>query len=555
MQEKLTSEIDTINKKSITLALEIANNNAIINTFFDENSTNEDIKKNLESFLKNTSEDSVWIRLYDKNLDTKYKSWSDAKPYEQTFKRVDLEYTLKTKQPINLISSDEYTLSLKSLVPIITNGSLLGILEISNHFNTISERLKKYNISSVVLLNKKYSNELIKPITNIFLDDYYVANYDASSILVEYIKTTKLSNILAVPYHMDSRYISTIFELKDIKNETIGYYVMLKNIGTISNSNIDQFLLKSILILVILLLIVLLTIIYSMYRHNLKQKQFYKDMIHRSPNIAIIASKDEILEVNDTFFKYFSGFSSLEQFKKNHKTISEFFSKEGGYMCQDSEDFCWIEIVMQNIQENKVKLVIKESFYYFSISASLISEEDGLYYATFRDITKEELYKKELEETNITDTLTKIRNRYFYNIQLKKEASNANRYFYPLSLIIFDIDFFKKVNDVYGHDVGDKVLVEYSHLVGLHLRDSDIFCRIGGEEFAIILPHATKAGAYKLADKLRMIVLEHKVILPITMSFGVVEYKKGEDLELTFKRADEALYEAKRNGRNRVVVR
>ena len=122
-------------------------------------------------------------------------------------------------------------------------------------------------------------------------------------------------------------------------------------------------------------------------------------------------------------------------------------------------------------------------------------------------------------------------------------------------MIIFDVDYFKKVNDIHGHDVGDKVLVEYTRLIGIHLRDSDIFCRIGGEEFALILPHTSKAGAYKLADKLRIIVQEHKIVLPITMSFGVVEYKKGEDLEFTFKRADEALYEAKHNGRNRVVVR
>jgi len=117
------------------------------------------------------------------------------------------------------------------------------------------------------------------------------------------------------------------------------------------------------------------------------------------------------------------------------------------------------------------------------------------------------------------------------------------------------MDHFKKINDNYGHDVGDKVLIEYTKLISSYLRDSDIFCRIGGEEFALILPHVNKSDAYKIADKIRIKVQEHKEILAVTMSFGVTEYVKGEDLESTFKRADKALYEAKNGGRNRAVVR
>ncbi|MDQ1244123.1 MAG: hypothetical protein QG565_463 [Campylobacterota bacterium] len=282
---------------------------------------------------------------------------------------------------------------------------------------------------------------------------------------------------------------------------------------------------------------------------------YYKNIIDSSSNIVIVVDKNSIIEVNKTFFKYFNKYNTLEEFKKEHKSISDFFVEEEGYICKNVDSLNWLECVMKNPKNSQVKIIYDENIYYFSVGVSLISEENSHYSAIFSDITKEKVYQKELEYTNITDPLTKIRNRHYYNEQIKKESANANRYFYPLSLVVFDIDYFKRINDEQGHDVGDKVLVEYAKLISSHLRNGDIFCRIGGEEFTLILPHTEKSGAYKIADKLRVMVQEHKKVVPITVSFGVVEYIKGEDLEMTFKRADKALYEAKNGGRNRVVVR
>lgn len=282
---------------------------------------------------------------------------------------------------------------------------------------------------------------------------------------------------------------------------------------------------------------------------------YYKNIIDSSSNIVVVVDKNSIIEVNKTFFKYFNKYDTLEEFKKEHKSISDFFVEKNGYIYKNMDGINWLEYLIKNPKKNQVKIIYDEKIYYFTVGVSLISEEYGQYSAIFSDITKEKLYQKELEYTNITDPLTKIRNRYYYNEQIKKESANSNRYFYPLSLVVFDIDYFKRINDEHGHDVGDNVLVEYTKLISSHLRNGDIFCRIGGEEFTLILPHTEKSGAYKIADKLRVIVEEHKKVVPITVSFGVVEYIKGEDLEQTFKRADKALYEAKNSGRNRVVVR
>ncbi|OHE01781.1 MAG: hypothetical protein A3K14_02000 [Sulfurimonas sp. RIFCSPLOWO2_12_FULL_36_74] len=306
-----------------------------------------------------------------------------------------------------------------------------------------------------------------------------------------------------------------------------------------------------------MIVVMISAVILSNLVHNRSQKQkmYYKNIIDSSSNIVVVVDKNSIIDVNKTFFKYFNKYNTLEKFKKEHKSISDFFVEKEGYIYKNIDGLNWLEYLIKNPKNNQVKIVYDEKEYYFTIGVSLISVEDKHYSAIFSDITKEKLYQKELEYTTITDPLTKIRNRYYYNEQIKKESANSNRYFYPLSLVIFDIDYFKKINDEFGHDVGDSVLVEYTKLISSHLRNGDIFCRIGGEEFTLILPHTEKSGAYKIAGKLRVLIEKHKKIVPITMSFGVVEYIKGEGLEVTFKRADQALYEAKNGGRNRVVVR
>ncbi|MBE0514506.1 sensor domain-containing diguanylate cyclase [Sulfurimonas sp.] len=323
----------------------------------------------------------------------------------------------------------------------------------------------------------------------------------------------------------------------------------------ISKDDFNFFVYKWFSIALILSMIVAVTLSNYIYNKNNKQRMYYKNIIDSSSNIVVVVDKNNIVNVNKTFFKYFYKYKTLEEFKKEHSSISDFFVEEEGYVQRETEGKNWLESVIENPKNNQVKIVYDAKEYYFTVGVSLISEEDGHYSAIFSDITKEKLYQQELEHTNITDPLTKIKNRYYYNVQIKKESSNANRYFYPLSLVIFDIDHFKKINDSCGHDVGDAVLIEYTKLISSHLRDGDIFCRIGGEEFAFILPYINKSDAYKISDKIRAKVEAHKKIFAITMSFGVTEYIKGEDLEVTFKRADKALYEAKNAGRNKVVVR
>lgn len=306
---------------------------------------------------------------------------------------------------------------------------------------------------------------------------------------------------------------------------------------------------------VIAVITLLFIAISSLFYRYKKQNQHYKGIIDNSTNIVIVNNEKKLLFVNETFFRYFKDYKSIEEFLEKHSCICDFFETEDGYLSAVNDGLHWTEYLIQNkMAYHKVKVKINDAEYYFSISASILDEKENLYGVVMSDITEQENYKKELERLAIKDTLTNIGNRRFFHKKLDEQILLSQRYNNPFSLIIFDIDFFKKVNDNYGHDMGDKILVEYSRFISSMLRNTDIFCRIGGEEFIVILQNTTKDKAYLLAQKIRKSVQNHKAILPITMSFGVAGYEKGDDDTSLYKRVDIALYKAKETGRNKVVL-
>lgn len=164
-------------------------------------------------------------------------------------------------------------------------------------------------------------------------------------------------------------------------------------------------------------------------------------------------------------------------------------------------------------------------------------------------------YKK-MEQIATIDTLTGINNRYsFLNAfesEMKKYLSTHTNF----TLLMIDIDHFKQINDNHGHDVGDQTLITMTQIVQECLRSNDLFGRMGGEEFMILLPHTPLTSAEEIAKRIQKSINEYNfdIIQHVTVSIGVVEYREGEsDIEM-FKRADIALYEAKHSGRNKVVV-
>jgi diguanylate cyclase (GGDEF)-like protein len=155
-----------------------------------------------------------------------------------------------------------------------------------------------------------------------------------------------------------------------------------------------------------------------------------------------------------------------------------------------------------------------------------------------------------------TDELTNLPNRRRFMNGLEQEIARASRYGTPLSLVLFDLDRFKRVNDRCGHQVGDVVLRNTASAVGARIRGTDLAARIGGEEFAVLLPGSDVSGAAAFADNLRRDIRREvqveEVPWPTTASFGVAQYQDGMSTETLVGAADRALYEAKAAGRNTV---
>ena len=216
----------------------------------------------------------------------------------------------------------------------------------------------------------------------------------------------------------------------------------------------------------------------------------------------------------------------------------------------------------------------------YEVNSRAIKDENGNsinLVSIIRDVTqkvileelleaREKQYKelaKELERKNISlservsiDNLTGIKNRYYFDERIKEEVDLAKRQKVSFSLLLFDLDHFKHVNDNFGHDIGDKVLKRVTDAVSKIIRSYDIFARWGGEEFVVLMPNTTEAEAVPAAEKIRKTVedISHPDIEKITISIGIAIWEVDDDVDQIFVKADKALYTAKNQGRNRVIV-
>ena len=168
-------------------------------------------------------------------------------------------------------------------------------------------------------------------------------------------------------------------------------------------------------------------------------------------------------------------------------------------------------------------------------------------------------FQQELYEAALRDPLTNAYNRRVFVERLEQDLSHAERHGEQLSLLLFDLDHFKSVNDTYGHLAGDKVLVEFSELVLEGVRREDLFARYGGEEFAMACRSTTLVAAAGLAERIRDGVASRRFefdgqLIPVSVSIGVATVRAEDTVESLIDRADKALYRAKRDGRNRVVT-
>lgn len=184
--------------------------------------------------------------------------------------------------------------------------------------------------------------------------------------------------------------------------------------------------------------------------------------------------------------------------------------------------------------------------------------DPAAFLARFRAAVRIATMREDILRLASVDALTGVNNRRAFFERASELLANARRRHSPIALLATDIDFFKKINDTYGHAAGDAALRQFARTCRDHLRPLDLIGRIGGEEFAVILPDTTLAGAIRVADRLRVVVSELSIEegdnrFSMTVSIGAGEIPpESAGIEATLAAADHALYRAKQNGRNRV---
>lgn len=282
-----------------------------------------------------------------------------------------------------------------------------------------------------------------------------------------------------------------------------------------------------------------------------KQKlKMLAQAIEQTDELVMITDKSGVITyVNDAYVAH-TGYKHSEFIGKkpsliNSKTHSSDFFKE-----------MWETILAGKTYTNTVTNRAKNGkLYYEEVTITPIFDDNNTlinFISTGRDITERIKMENELQMLATTDSLTGIYNRYRGNDILDLEVDRAYRYSSPLAVLMFDVDNFKNVNDVYGHDIGDYVLKKLSEIVSTHMRKSDAFIRWGGEEFIIVAANIDKREAMEFAEKLRVAVASYifDQEMRITISFGVTIFKTSDTKMTILKRVDKALYKAKEDGRN-----
>ncbi len=289
-----------------------------------------------------------------------------------------------------------------------------------------------------------------------------------------------------------------------------------------------------------------------MYRKNSFEKAYAKSILDASPNPTVVTNGEFLISANKAMLSYL-GYATLEKFRSEHNCICDLFEKgdTNEYLQPKMDDVFWIEYILSNSQkEHKAKITINGETTIFRIDASFVGNKKE-----FRAIAILTNISIMLTQST-TDTLTHIANRLHFDVLFEHAVHISQRDKSPLSVVFFDIDHFKKVNDIYGHLAGDEVLKRVANIAKNSLRKSDVIARWGGEEFIILLPDTPVKSAVEVAENLRLSIAHENfdVIGHLTCSFGVSYLYEDETEDTLLNRVDELLYNAKENGRNRVVV-
>lgn len=305
-------------------------------------------------------------------------------------------------------------------------------------------------------------------------------------------------------------------------------------------------------------IILFLLFIYREYISKRKLKELStktRQILDTQDSIVIITDSKKLLDVNKRFLTFFDITQEEALSKKDYCICKNFIQKEYYFSSKD-ENANWVEDIMKLNQNERIVLMLDTHGIEHSFSVSISKYAQENFILTFNDITYTIEEQLKLKQKVLQDKLTGAYNREFFyqniNFLIQSCKNKGNK----LGLLMFDIDHFKKINDTYGHNRGDEVLVKLSECVQNSIRTNDFFIRWGGEEFILLVCVKSNKESFKVAELLRHKIetLEFQEFTQVTCSFGAIVINEMQDITENIERVDKALYKAKETGRNRVIA-
>lgn len=286
---------------------------------------------------------------------------------------------------------------------------------------------------------------------------------------------------------------------------------------------------------------------------SVQSNRYLQTILNAQHHIIYITDGEKLINTNQAFLNFF-GCDTMYAFIKSHERVCNIFEPATEPFYIDTNEKNWHKKVAENKNERyKIRIARNNTVKVFVPSVETIRVEDkDQYVVILTDITELESEKEKLRLLAMTDSLTGISNRLKFNTMIESMVEVALRYKTDLSIILFDVDHFKQVNDNYSHQVGDQTLKRLTEIISDHVRKADLFIRWGGEEFLIVLSNTSVQQAEIAAEKFRKSIVDEDFddVGKITCSFGVTGLQKSDTISDFISRVDEALYQAKSAGRN-----
>ena len=498
--------------------------------------------------------------------------------------RKSIEYVNKEHKSFFGFEGGRIFPGFRYVFPIFYKGEHLGSVEFSVPFELIEQKLQSVlpKIAYQLHLNKNISYDKVFGSYKEFfapsplLKEHYIENSNISMVENKIANNTLIQKLQAK--------LKPLIDKKLLENENFSLNVIYKNHGYRSNfitikeadgmeaahlvcyCPFDQlltikkkyFTFKILIFIALFIILILLYIVFKQINKIITKNKSIQQLLDYQDNIVILTNGNEITFANLKFFDFF-GFKNIEDFKVHHNCICEYFTKNDRFFnlekIKESEN--WVEVIQTLPQSQRVVAMLKEDFTIHVFSVSISKFDDNLTIINFTDISQTMLNYIKLEEKTIHDKLTNALNREYFEQNYEKILTKYHTKNSFFALAMLDIDHFKEVNDTYGHDVGDDVLIHFVKTIHKYSREKDFLIRWGGEEFIFILKVDSKESLVKALEHIRKIIeLENfPTIGHKTCSIGGTIFIDGENIEQTIKRADIGVYEAKVAGRNKVIIK